>query len=112
MQDASGPATSAPTLIAALAPAVRVTCTFTGINTGRIVTTVADVAPDAAAVAEAALEVSGFVCADFSGGIRCTRAEGGVIEEDVVRDGVWVTTTFEGWQPDRYAERMAAQLWP
>lgn len=112
VQDTAPPATAATTLTAALAPSVRVTCTFAGVNAGRIVTTVSDVAADAVSVARATLEVSGFVCTEFAGGIRCLRTDGSTVEEDVIRDGLWVTTAFEGWQPDRYAERMAQQLWP
>jgi hypothetical protein len=112
VQDTAPPATSATTLAAALAPSVRVTCGFTGVNAGRIVTTVSDVASDAASVARATLEVSGFACNDYADGVRCTRDDAGVLEEDVVRGGVWITTTFEGWRPDRYVERMAQQLWP
>lgn len=112
VQDASPPVTIAETLSTALASTVRVTCTFTAVNAGRIVTTVSEVDADAASVARAALEVSGFACTDYADGIRCARADGGLVEEDVIRGGVWVSTTFDGWQPDRYVERMAQQLWP
>jgi hypothetical protein len=112
VQDQTAPATAAPALVTALAPTVRVTCTFTGVNAGRIVTTVSDVATDAAVVARTTLEVGGFACSGYEDGVRCIRADAGTVEEDVVRGGIWVTTTFQGWQPDRYLERMAQQLWP
>ncbi len=99
-------------LTAALAPAVRVTCVFEGVNTGRIATTVADVGPAASGVARAALEASGFRCDPFGGGVRCVLDSGGAASEHVIRSGVWLATEFSQWQPDRYTERVAAVLWP
>lgn len=112
VQDASPPVSSAADLSAALAPAVRVTCTFTGVNTGRIVTTVSDVPGDAAGVVKATLETTGFTCAEFGDGVRCERSTEAGVEEQTVRDGIWVATLFAGWRPDRYLERVALQLWP
>ncbi|MDQ1129381.1 hypothetical protein [Microbacterium sp. SORGH_AS_0888] len=111
-QDTSAPATAVAGLASALAPTVRVTCTFVGASTGRITTTVADVAADAASVAQATLEVSGFACAPFGDGVRCTRAAGAVVEEDAVRGGVWISTTYDGWRPEGYLDRIAPQIWP
>ncbi len=113
VQDAAPPVSSAPSLASALAPQVRESCTFTGTNTGRIVTTVSGVSDGAASVARATLETSGFACADFGGsGVRCERTTADGIEEHAVRDGVWVATLFTGWRPDRYLDRVALQLWP
>lgn len=111
VQSTDAPETSASSLLAALAPSVRVTCVFTGTNAGRIVTTVSEVATDAASLARATLVAAGFSCASSDGGVDCTRTADGVVEEDVVRDGIWVTTVFDGWQPERYTARMAQQLW-
>ncbi|MFT4306411.1 MAG: hypothetical protein QM604_05935 [Microbacterium sp.] len=110
-ESTAAPATTAADLVAALTPEVRVTCVFDGSEAGRITTTVSDVAADAASVARTALVADGFSCASSLGGVDCTRTDDDVVEEDVVRDGVWVSTTFEGWQPADYAAGMAAQLW-
>ncbi len=112
VQDAAAPVSSLTTLSAALSPAVRVTCTFAGVSTGRIVTTVSDVPADAAAVARATLETGGFTCAGFGdGGVRCERTTADGVEEQAVRAGVWVSTLYSGWRPDRYLDRVAPQLW-
>ncbi|MFT4211206.1 MAG: hypothetical protein QM626_04975 [Microbacterium sp.] len=112
VESMAAPATGSTALAAALSPAVRVTCTFTAGYDGRIVTTVSDVAADAASAARTALVADGFSCASTSGGgVDCTRTDDDVVEQDVVRGGVWVTTTFTGWQPTGYAAGMAAQLW-
>jgi len=112
VQDRSAPPTTVTSLSTALASTVRVTCAFTGVNTGRIVTSVSEVGPGAASVARAALEVAGFGCAPYGDGVRCSRTEDGVVEENVIRDGIWVCSVFEGWRPDRYIERIATRLWP
>lgn len=99
-------------LTAALAPAVRATCVFQGVNTGRIATTVADVGPAAPGIARAALEASGFRCDAFGDGVRCVRDSGGTASEHVIRAGMWLATDFSQWHPDRYTERVASVLWP
>lgn len=112
VQDTSAPRVSAATLVSSLAPEVTVSCTFTGINTGSIVTTVAKVDAGAAGVARSTLEAAGYECGDYGDGVRCriTTAEG--VEDQVVRDGTWLASVFSGWHPDRYTERVALQLWP
>ena len=112
VQDAAPPATSAAGMVAALAPRVRATCTFTGVNAGRIVTTVSDVDAQSTAVVRSAFEADGFTCASDGGGVRCTIENGGDAEEQVVRDGVWLSTVFTGWRPGHYTDRVAQQLWP
>lgn len=112
VQDLTPPVTVASGLATALAPAVRVTCAFTAPNAGAIVTSVSDVAGDAADVAEATLLAAGFDCIGFGDGIRCTASTDAGVEEQIVRDGVWVATTYQGWRPDHYVERMAQQVWP
>lgn len=112
VQDTSPPATSAADLIDALTPRVRATCTFTGVNAGRIVTTVSDVGVPSTAVVRAAFEAHGFTCAAEGTGVRCTIENGADAEEQVVRDGVWLSTVFTGWRPGHYTDRVAQQLWP
>jgi hypothetical protein len=111
-QSASAPATSATSLVAALTPAVRETCTWKGAQLGGIVTTVADVTPGSTSVARAAFESQGFSCSGYGDGIRCLRTTGDVTEDQSIRGGVWLATTFTSWQPQQYTERIAPQLWP
>jgi hypothetical protein len=112
VQDTSAPRVSATALAASLAPEVTVSCTFTGINTGSIVTTVAKVDADAARVARSTLETAGYDCGDFGDGVRCRLTTAAGVEDQVVRDGTWLASVFTGWHPDRYTERVALQLWP
>ncbi len=97
-------------LTAALAPEVRVTCVFQGVNAGRIATTVAAVGPEAPGVARAALEASGYQCDAFGEGVRCILDADGLVHEHVIRSGVWLATEFSQWKPDRYTDRVAASL--
>lgn len=112
VQDTSAPRVSATTLVASLSPEVSVSCTFTGINAGSIVTTVAKVDADAARVARATLESAGYACSDFGDGVRCRLTTADSSEDQVIRDGTWLASVFTGWHPDRYTERVALQLWP
>jgi len=112
VQDASPPATSATSLVAALTPAVRVTCSWTGTQVGHIVTTVSDVAPSSTGIARAALESQGFDCSGYGDGVRCLRTAGDVVDDQVIRGGVWLSSVLTSWQPAQYTERTAQQLWP
>lgn len=112
VQDAAAPPTTVGSLTTALAPQVRVSCTFTGTNTGRIATTESEVSPGAAAIARATLETAGFICAPYGDGIRCEHDVEGGVEEHTVRDGIWLATSFSGWRPDHYTDRIAQQVWP
>jgi hypothetical protein len=100
------PATSAGALVEALAPTVRLTCVWTA-DAGTISTTVADVPPDAAAVAGAALPGMGFTCAEVRDRMRCDRTAEGVVETIEVGGGSWLSTTQNGWHPVGYADRVA-----
>ncbi|MEN2738295.1 hypothetical protein ABCS02_10930 [Microbacterium sp. X-17] len=111
-QDAAAPETSASSLVAALAPTVRETCTWKGAQLGGIVTTVSDVPASSTGVARAAFESQGFSCSGYGDGIRCLRTTGDVTEDQAIRGGVWLATTFTSWQPQQYTERIAPQLWP
>jgi hypothetical protein len=112
VQDTAAPPTSVTALTTALTPQVRVSCTFTGTNTGRIATTESEVAAGATAIAGASLEAAGFTCSAFGDGIRCEHVVEGGIEEHTVRDGIWLATVFSGWRPDHYTDRVAQQVWP
>lgn len=102
---------TAQSLAAALTPEVRATCAFTGTSTGSIVTAVSEVSAGATGVARSALEADGFACTVYGDGVRCTRETAEATEEHAVRAGVWVSNVFTGWQPSRYIERIAPQLW-
>jgi len=104
------PLTTATGLVDALQPAVRFTCAWTSAE-GTISTTLADVPVDAGAIAEAALPSSGFSCADHEDRVRCTRAEGEVVETIEAGGGVWLSTLQDGWQPSNYASRVAGRVW-
>lgn len=111
VQDASLPPVSAVSVVAALSPQVRATCTWSGASAGTITTTAADVDAGSAPIAQAALETQGFACSGFGDGIRCTKTDGATIEDIAVRDGVWLSSRLETWHPSRYTERIAPQLW-
>lgn len=112
VQDTSAPRVSATSLVDSLAPEVAVSCTFTGINAGSIVTTVAKVDAGAARVARSTLESAGYQCGDYGDGVRCRMTTPEGVEDQIVRDGTWLASLFSGWQPDRYTERVALQVWP
>ena len=109
-QTAAAPATAVTSLTDALAPIARVTCSwrFTG---GGIVTTLAAVAEDAAAIADAALRRRGFTCATADGALRCTRVRGDVREEHTVRGGLWLSSVETAWHPEEYGARVEAHVW-
>lgn len=110
-QNQSPPPTAAATVLQALAPSVRMTCSWHTASGAVVSTTLADVtAPPA--VAQAALQSAGFACAAVGDGIRCARTKDGVTEDHVVRDGVWVATVERGWQPPGYADEIVTRLWP
>lgn len=107
---AEAPVTTATDFVAALAPAVQITCAWSS-EAGTISTTLAAVAPDAGALAVSALPGAGFACADASGRVRCTRADGESIETIELGEGRWLSTTETGWHPEAYASRAADRVW-
>lgn len=111
-QSTAPPVTSVTTLVDALAPVVRLTCVWSADRSGTIATTLAAVAPDAAPVVEAGLRGQGFACVTADGVLRCSRTQGIVIEEHVLRDGLWLSSVETGWHPEDYGDRLAAQVWP
>lgn len=102
---------AAPELVDALAPSVLLTCSWRLAEGTSIVSTVAAVSPDAAAIAEPALAAQGFSCATADTALRCTRTQAGGTEEHVLRDGLWLMSVATGWTPDAYGERLAAYVW-
>ena len=110
MQNRAAPATSVATLVDALQPVVRVTCAWHG-PLGSIVSTLAVVDAGAAAVADAALRAQGFACEAFESGVACRRESGGIVEEEAVRDGLWLSSVERQWHPDDYGARLAQSVW-
>ena len=110
-QSAGPPATAITSLSEALAPTPRVTCSWRLEEGGGIVTTLAAVAVDAAAIADAALRGQGFECATEGEVLRCQRASGQVIEEHTLRGGLWLSSMESVWHPEEYGARLAAHVW-
>lgn len=106
-QDA--PVTTATALVDALQPQVILSCSWHA-DAGSISTTVATVPPDAASLAAAALPAAGFSCEDVSDRIRCTRTDGDLVETIEIGDGVWTSTSEDGWHPAGYASQVATRV--
>lgn len=104
-QSGAAPATQATSFADAVTPDVVVTCEWRFAE-GEIVTTLSRVEPDAGAIAEAALAGQGFSCAAGDGGLVCTRAEGDVLEEHTLRDGLWLASVERQWHPEEYGRRL------
>lgn len=100
------PVSTAVEFVQALAPQVRFTCTWTS-ESGTISTTVATVGTDAGSIAASALPPAGFSCTDNGDRVRCSRADGELIETIEAGAGIWVSTSQTGWHPERYAGRVA-----
>jgi hypothetical protein len=109
-QTRAAPPTSVTALVDALQPTVRVTCAWRS-HLGTIVTSVSAVGADASPVAEAALAGQGFACSPYGSGVSCRRSSAGVVEEQVIRDGVWVSSVETSWRPPQYGARLAAFIW-
>ncbi len=110
-QELSPPATAVTTLVEALAPHVRVTCRWTFANGTTISTTIARVAEDAQAVAEATLRAEGFGCSVAGGALDCERTKGGVREDHAFAGDLWLSTVSSGVLPEGYVDRLEAALW-
>lgn len=105
------PVSTAKELVAALEPAVVVTCRWTS-DEGEISTTVATVPTDAGAVAAAALPAKKYTCGDADGRVRCTRTDGDLIETIEAGGDRWVSTSQRAWHPAGYADGVAEAVWP
>lgn len=104
------PTTTATGLVEALAPTVRMTCTWRSAE-GEISTTLAEVATDAGAIAATALPTAGFACAASDGRTRCTRTDGELVETIEAGGGLWLSTSQTSWQPADYPGRVADAVW-
>ncbi|MDT3331711.1 hypothetical protein Q9S78_13655 [Microbacterium sp. KSW-18] len=105
------PVSTAKDVVAALQPAVVLTCRWTS-DAGEISTTVATVPTDAGAIAAASLPAKGFTCADDDGRVRCERTDGDLVESIEAGGGRWLSTSQQAWHPSRYAEGVADAVWP
>lgn len=102
---------ASPELGDALAPTVRLTCTWRLAGGDSIVTAISSVGADAAAIAEPALRAQGFDCVVSDGALSCTGGSGGTTESHVIRDGLWLASVSTGWAPDAYGSRLAEFVW-
>lgn len=110
-QGADAPATDAA-LVTALAPQVRFSCTWRVEDGRSIQTTVASVGADSAAVAQAALAGAGFACENRDALLHCQRATGSVTEIHDLRDGTWVASRLDAWEPDDYDAQVLSRVFP
>jgi hypothetical protein len=104
-QNTGGPVTQATSFIEAVTPEVVVTCEWRFAE-GGIATTLSRVGADAQAIAEAALAGQGFACTASDHALTCMRTDGGVREEHVLRDGLWLASAETAWHPDEYGPRL------
>jgi hypothetical protein len=110
-QTRSEPATSVPAVFDALAPTVRLTCSWRArAGAMTLSTTLTRVPADAARIVDAALRGAGFSCAEIDEVLTCARTAGEVVEEHTVRDGFWLSSVETGWHPEDYGSRIAAHL--
>ncbi|MBU4465023.1 MAG: hypothetical protein KKH75_04155 [Actinobacteria bacterium] len=111
-QNTSAAATSATPLVDALHPKVILTCAWRLKAATTISTTLATVdAAAAAPLAQPALVGQGFTCSASGDGVRCTKADGETIEEDVIRSGFWLSSQFRSWHPDGFTDRLVERIW-
>ncbi|WP_457100462.1 hypothetical protein [Microbacterium sp. P5_E9] len=109
-QNFAAPPTGITGLVDALQPVVRVTCSWRSAA-GQIVTTLSQVGADASTIADAALRGQGFDCETIGAGVACRRQQGDVIEEQAVRDGLWLASVETSWLPEDYGTQLAARVW-
>ena len=110
-QNRTPPPLSTPDIGDALTPLVHVTCAWTFGDAGSIVSSLATVDEEAAAVAEAAFAASGFTCETTDAATTCRGESRGVVEEHVFRGGLWLATVADGWMPEEYPARLSAFVW-
>jgi hypothetical protein len=109
-QNTAAPATAVTALIDALAPTVLRSCSWRAEGGVTIATTLAQVGADAGALADAALRGQGFSCTTDGAVLTCERTEDSVLEEHVVRDGLWLSSVESSWQPTAYGDRLARHV--
>jgi hypothetical protein len=110
-QGDSAPATAVTALTDALAPAVRITCSWRSDGGRTITSTLAQVAGDAGAIADASLRGQGFACLTDAEAVVCSRTSGAVLEEHTIRGGLWLSSVESAWHPDAYGARLATHVW-
>lgn len=108
-QNTARPAAT-PSLVTALAPQVRLSCTWRAGDGRSASTTIADVASDAAVVAQTVLTSEGFTCAGQDDGVHCERTGADITEIHDLRNGVWVSTVLTGWVLPGYAAQVASRV--
>ncbi|MDL9979156.1 hypothetical protein [Microbacterium candidum] len=111
-QSTAPPSVSVAAVRDGLKPQVRMTCAWRNSGGGTVTTTLAAVDPTAAAIAQPALAAAGFACTPLGDGIRCTKSAGTTNEDEVVRGGMWLSTTEVEWHPPGYSDQLIARLWP
>lgn len=104
----AAPAPAATSLVAALAPDVRISCTWRVGAERSVSTTIATVALDAAPIALATLTAEGYACSEDGDVLHCERTHDGVVEVHDVRGDVWITSILTRWAPPGYAADVAA----
>lgn len=109
-QSATPPATTATAFADAAAADVLLTCAWRS-DAGTIVTTLAKVDVAVVGIAEPSLAGDGFTCAAVDGAVECTRAQGDVLEEHSLRDGLWLVSVETGWQPEDYGLQLESAVW-
>ena len=110
-QGDSVPATAVTALNDALAPSVRITCSWRSDGGRTISSTLAQVAGDAGAIADASLRGQGFACVTDAEVVVCARTSGAVLEEHTFRGGLWLASVQAAWHPEAYGARLAAHVW-
>lgn len=110
-QGGSPPATAVTALTDALAPTVRITCTWRADGGRTITSTLAVVAGDAGGIADVALRSEGFACTTDAEAVTCARSSGSVVEEHTIRGGLWLSSVGSAWHPEDYGARLAAHVW-
>lgn len=110
-QTLSAPPTAVAGLTDALAPTVRVSCEWHTDGGKTIVSTLSNVAPDAAPIAEAAFRGAGFDCTTDGEALTCSSVSGDVREDHVLRGDLWLSSVESSWPIDDYASRLALRVW-
>lgn len=110
-QGTEAPVISATAVVDSLQPEVVYTCSWTATDKS-ISTTVANVAADAGSIAMAALPAAGYTCSQVSADrIRCSFSSDVLIETIEISGGKWLSTSQSAWFPQRYADRVAEEVW-
>ncbi|MGZ0711790.1 hypothetical protein ACWPKO_25995 (plasmid) [Coraliomargarita sp. W4R53] len=104
-------ATEVVELVAAVQPQLRATCAWQLHADRSVVTTLSHVEDDAIILADASLRSQGFSCTSDGAALTCTRTRGDVIETQVLREGLWLSSLETNWHPSEYGSRLSAFVW-